>query len=237
MHPMSHLCWRISQGGCLHFLIGFKKHKIVRGYWVFEICKVLLNSLQQFQRRSKKCLSQSEARTASCFTDWSEKHKLGRGCWSLASCQVSLNSVQWLQRSRKRLGKSEANAAILVFQWTQNPKSGRRCSVLSPCKVSLNSVQLLQRRSIKCLGKSEVRVVIFGGGGKRQYLLPVNFIKFHSEKKSKMSQLIRRQEGHLFFLLISPKNKLVKDVEFLLPVKFCWIPYSNFREEVENVKS
>ena len=42
-----------------------------------------------------------------------------------------------------------------------------------------------------------------------------------SEEKSKMSQPIRGQGGHLIFP-ISPKNThLVEDVKILLPVKFC----------------
>ena len=51
-----------------------------------------------------------------------------------------------------------------------------------------------------------------------------------------MSQPIRGQGGHLVFP-IGPKNtNLVEDVEILLPVKFCRILFSGFREEVENVK-
>ena len=46
-----------------------------------------------------------------------------------------------------------------------------------------------------------------------------------------MSQPIRGQGGRLVFP-ISPKNtNLVEDVEILLPVKFCWIPFSSFREK------
>ena len=42
----------------------------------------------------------------------------------------------------------------------------------------------------------------------------------------------------IFFLLIGPKNTdLVKDVEILLPVMFCRILFSGFREEVENVSA
>ena len=64
------------------------------------------------------------------------------------------------------------------------------------------------------------------------------FVEFHSavsEKKSKMSQPIRGKGGHLVFP-IGPKNtNLVEEVEILLPVNFHWIPFSGFREEVENV--
>ena len=52
-----------------------------------------------------------------------------------------------------------------------------------------------------------------------------------------MSQPIRGQGSHLVFP-ISPKNtNLVEGVEILLPVKFCWIPFSGFREEIENVSA
>ena len=67
-----------------------------------------------------------------------------------------------------------------------------------------------------------------------------SFVAFRSvvsEEKSKMSQPIRGQDGHLVFP-ISPKNtNLVEDVEILLPIKFRWIPFSGFRGEVENVSA
>ena len=73
-----------------------------------------------------------------------------------------------------------------------------------------------------------------------EILLLSSFIEFRSavsEKKSKMSQPIRGQGGHLVFP-IGPKNiNLVEDVEILLLVKFRWIPFSGFREEVENVSA
>ena len=52
-----------------------------------------------------------------------------------------------------------------------------------------------------------------------------------------MFQQIRGQGSHLVFP-IGPKNtNLVEDVEILLPVKFCLIPLSGFRGEVENVSA
>ena len=93
------------------------KHKLGRGRLDLDSCQVSLNSIQRFQRRSHKYLSQSEARRPSCFSDRPEKHKLGRGRLDLASCQDLLNSLQrFLQRSRKCLGQSEAGAAILFFR-------------------------------------------------------------------------------------------------------------------------
>ena len=68
----------------------------------------------------------------------------------------------------------------------------------------------------------------------------LSFVEFRSaviEEKSKMSQPIRGQGGHLVFP-IGPKNtNLVEDVEILLSVMFRWIPFSGFRGEVENVSA
>ena len=44
-----------------------EKHKLSRGRWDLASCQVSLNSVQRFQRRSRKCLSQSEARAAILF--------------------------------------------------------------------------------------------------------------------------------------------------------------------------
>ena len=52
-----------------------------------------------------------------------------------------------------------------------------------------------------------------------------------------MSQPIRDKGGHLVFP-IDPKNtNLVEDVGILLSFKFRWIPFSDFRGEVENVSA
>ena len=81
-----------------------EKHKRGRGRWDLASWQVSLKSVQPFQRRSRKCLSQSEARAAILFFRSARKTQFGRGRWNLASCQVSLNSVQWFQRrSRKCL--------------------------------------------------------------------------------------------------------------------------------------
>ena len=44
-----------------------EKHKLGRGRWDLASCQVSLNSVLRFQRRSRKCLSQSEARAAILF--------------------------------------------------------------------------------------------------------------------------------------------------------------------------
>ena len=67
-----------------------------------------------------------------------------------------------------------------------------------------------------------------------------SFVEFRSvvsKEKSKMSQPIRGQGGHLVFPIDSKNTNVVKDVEILIPVKFCWIPFSAFGGEVENVSA
>ena len=67
--------------------------------------------------------------------------------------------------------------------------------------------------------------------------ISLNSVRRFQKGKSKMSQPIRGQGGHLVFS-IGPKNtNLVEDVEILLPVKFRWITFGGFREEVENVSA
>ena len=51
-----------------------------------------------------------------------------------------------------------------------------------------------------------------------------------------MSRPIEGQGGHLVFS-IGPKNtNLVEDIEILLPGKFRWILFSEFRGKAKNVK-
>ena len=52
-----------------------KKHKLGRGRWDLASYQVSLNSVQRFQRRSRKCLSQSEARAAILFFWSAQKTK------------------------------------------------------------------------------------------------------------------------------------------------------------------
>ena len=63
-----------------------------------------------------------------------------------------------------------------------------------------------------------------------------SFVQFRSavsEEKSKISQSIRGQGGHLVFPIGQKNTNLVEDDEILLPVKFRSIPFSGFRGEVE----
>ena len=156
-----------GQGGHLIFPIGPKNTNLVEDVEILLPMKFCWNPFSGFRGEVENVSANQRPGRPSCFSDRPEKHKLGRGRWDLASYEVLLNSIQ-----------------------------------------------RFQRRSWKCLSQSAV-----------------------SEEKSKMSQPIRGQGGHLVFP-IGPKNtNLVEDVEILLPMKFCWIPFSGFRGEVENVSA
>ena len=129
-----------------------EKHKLGRGRWDLASCQVSLDSVQRFQRRSRKCLSQSEARAAILFfSDRPEKNKLGRGHWDLASCQVSLNSVQQFQRRSRNVSANQRLGQPSCFSdRPEKHKLGRGRWDLASCQVSLNSVKWFQRRSWTC---------------------------------------------------------------------------------------
>ena len=59
----------------------------------------------------------------------------------------------------------------------------------------------------------------------------IEFRSAVSQEQSKMYQPIRGQGGHLVFPISTKNTKLVEDV------KFCWILFSDFREEVNNVST
>ena len=97
--------------------------KLGRGCWGLASCKVQ-KSIQRFQRRSRKWLTDQKPGRSSCFSNRQEKDKLGRGGWYLTSCQVSLNSVMLFpRRSRKCLNQSEVRAAILFFRSAQKTQT------------------------------------------------------------------------------------------------------------------
>ena len=61
----------------------------------------------------------------------------------------------------------------------------------------------------------------------------LNSVQRFQREKSKMSQPIRGQGGHLVFPIGPENTNLVEDVEIYLPVKFRQIPFGGFRGEVE----
>ena len=113
----------------------------------------------------------------------------------------------------------------------KGPYEHSKCLFKYTTQVLLNSVQPFQRRSRKFLSQSKARVAIlfFRSARKTQTWLRAlrscflsSFVEFRSvvsEKKSKMSQPIRGQGGHLVFPIGSKNTNLVEGVEILLSVK------------------
>ena len=161
LRTMCHLFDRSARAAII-FTHRPAKHKLGRGHWDIAFCQVSLNSVLQFYRKSKKCLSQTQAGAPSCFSDPPKNTTLVEEVEILLPVKFCKNSVQRFQRrSWKCLGQSEARAAIF-FSPNQNKKHklGRERWDLAYCQVLLNSVQWFQMRSWKCFSQSEARAGI-----------------------------------------------------------------------------
>ena len=102
-----------------------KKHQFGRGHWDLSSCQVSLQAVQRFQRRSRKCLSQSEARAAILFPV--KFHQIPFSSFRGEVENVSANQKQgWPSCFSDRPKKH---------------KLGRGRWDLSSCQVLLNSVQ------------------------------------------------------------------------------------------------
>ena len=139
-----------------------KKHKLGRGRWDLASCQVSLNSVQRFQRRSRKCLSQSEARAAILFFQSARKNTN-----LVEDVEILLPiKFRWIPFSGFR-GKVENVSAnqrpgrpSCFSDRSEKHKLGRVHWDLASYEVLLNSIQRFQRRSRKCLSQSEARVAI-----------------------------------------------------------------------------
>ena len=129
-----------------------EKHKLGRGRWDLASYQFSLNSVQRFQRRSKNCLSRSEARAAILFF-W-----IGPKNTNLVEDVEILLSVKfhWIPFSGFReeveniSGNQRPGRPSCFSDRPEKHKLGRRRWDLASCQVSLNSVQQFQRRSRKC---------------------------------------------------------------------------------------
>ena len=151
-----------GQGGHLVFSDRSEKHKLSRGHWGLASCQVSLNSVQQFQKRSRQCLSQSEARAAILFFQSARKNKN-----LVEDIEILLPvKFRWILFSgfRGEVENVSANQRpgrpSCFSDRSEKHKLGRRLWDLASCQVSLNSVQRFQRSSRKCLSQSEARAAI-----------------------------------------------------------------------------
>ena len=224
-----------------------EKHILGRGCWDLASCQIFVHSVQRFQRRIRKCLSQSETRVTILFFDQREQHKLGRGHWDLASCQVSLNSVQRFQRrSRKCLSQSKASAAILFFFsiGLKNTKLVEDVEILLPVKFrwisfsgfrgEVENVSANQRPGWpSCFSDKPEKHTL--GRGRQDFAscqVLLNSIERYRRRSRKCSSQSEVGAALLFFR--SALKNLVEGVEILLLAKFSWISFTGFGGEVEN---
>ena len=201
-----------GKGGHLVFPITPKNTNLVEGRWDLASCQVSLNSVQRFQRRSRKCLSQSEARAAILFFPITPKNTN-----LVEDVEILLPiKFRWIPFSdfRGEVENVSANQRpgrpSCFSDQPEKHKLIRGRWDLASCQVLLNSVQRFQRRRRKCLSQSETRAAIlfFRSARKTQTWKRAlrscflsSFVEFRSvvsEEKSKMWKFTpdgRRTDG------------------------------------------
>ena len=138
-----------------------EKHKLGRGRWDLASYQVSLKSVQRFQRRSQKCLSQSEARRPSWFSVWPKNTNLVEGVEILLPVKFHWIPLSGFYREVKNVSANQRLGRPSCFSdRPEKHKLGRGLWDLASCQVLLNSVQRFQRRSRKCLSQSEARAAI-----------------------------------------------------------------------------
>ena len=139
-----------------------EKHKLGRGLWDLASYQVSVNSVQWFQRRSRKCLSQSEARAAILFFRLAQKNtNLVKGVEILLPVKFRWIPFSGFRGEVENVSANERPRRPFCFpDRPEKHKLGRGHWDLASCQVSLNSVHQFQRRSQKCLSQSEARAAI-----------------------------------------------------------------------------
>ena len=89
IHKVKTLCTHAQTDRQNHNSLTISPPKLIandKKSWI-EICAVVAEE-------NHKCVSQSEARNATCVGKWAKESRLGRGCGILACLQVSMKSMQ-----------------------------------------------------------------------------------------------------------------------------------------------
>ena len=139
-----------------------EKHKLGRGRWDLASCQVSLNFVQRFQRRSRKCLSQSEARVAILFFPIGPKNtNLVEDVKILLPVKFRWIPFSGFRGEVENVSTNQRPGRPSCFSdRPEKHKLGRGRWDLASCQVSLNSILQFQRRSRKCLSQSEARAAI-----------------------------------------------------------------------------
>ena len=119
-----------------------EKHKLGRGHWDLASYQVSSNSFQHFQKGSRKCLSQSEARAAILFfPDWPKKKKTNvvEGIESLLPVKFRWIPFSSFFREVENVSANQRPGRPFCFSdRPEKHKLGRRRWDLASYLVSLN---------------------------------------------------------------------------------------------------
>ena len=139
-----------------------EKHKLGRGRWDLASCQVSLNSVHRLQRRSRKCLRQSEARAAILFFPIGPKNtNLVEGVEILLPLKFRWIPFSGFRGEVENVSANQRPGRPFCFSdRPEKHKLGRGRWYLASSQVLVNSVQRFQRRSRKCLSQSEARAAI-----------------------------------------------------------------------------
>ena len=157
---MCHLFHRLARAAIL-FFDRPEKHKFGRGCWDLPSCQVSLQAVQRFQRRSRKCLNQSEARVVILFFRSARKTQTVEDVEILFPVKFSWIPVSGFRREVKNVSVNQRPGHPSCFSdWPEKHKLGRKPWDLASWQLSLYFVQRFQRRSRKCPSQSEARAAI-----------------------------------------------------------------------------
>ena len=133
-----------------------EKHKLGRGSSGLAACQVSLNSVQRFQRRSQKCLSQPETNLAILFFSISPKNtNLVEEVEILLPIQFRGILFSGFREEVENVSANQRPGWPSCFSDRHKKHLlGRGRWDLSTYKVLLNSVQWFQKNSRKCLSQS-----------------------------------------------------------------------------------
>ena len=230
----------------LFYPIGLKNTNLVEDVEILLPVKSHWIPFNSFRGEVENVSVNQRPELPSCFSDQPEKHKLGRGLCFLSSF-VEFHSVvseEKLKISQPIRGQGvyfvfpiipknenfvKDVEILLHVKFRRIPFSGFRGEVE-------NAFANQRPRQPSCVFLIAPKTQTWYRMLRSCFLSCfVEFRSAVSEEKSKMSQPIRGQSGHLVFPIGQKNTSLVEDVEILLHVKFCWIPFSGCRGEVEYV--
>ena len=132
--------------------------------------------------------------------------------------------------------KCSHSQTVSVELWTRGPKGHISCTWVQCATKSKKTQQIRSQGGhlVFPIGPLNTNLV-----EDVEILLPVkfslNFIQRFQRRSRKCLSQSEARVAILFFRSVWKNTNLVEEVEILLPVNFQWIPFSGFREEVENV--